>query len=325
MKVLVILVCSMMVCIVNAQSCLPFSMQGSSALYSAFGSSVYKYSLPDLNVELQKTFPFEVCPPGKMNDDTFVVSTKVDDFKSSELSTSDLSLVSQSADSAPAGDYPYFFKYGSGCVVKGSDKYCFNYDSPSQLSSVQHISNGYSEEILRLPKNDSSAAYISFDSEVDGRIHLATQTCNKKGCSVMTYYKLSTNPISISSGPVQLSNTENNNCATHPLLCQVSVLLDFHAQNDMVTYIWSKSNDNVSKVTVQNYDAKCNLMYTTELGQSSNAVPGRCTEAVVAVSTTIPPTEAPTGGETVVRSSGFRVAPNALAFVVAILSVVLIL
>jgi len=143
----------------------------------------------------------------------------------------------------------------------------------------------------------------------------------------MTYYKISLNPLAISSGPVQLSNTENNNCVTQPLKCQVSVLLDMHAQNDMVTYTWTKSDGENPTVTLQNYDARCNLMYTTIYGDNSNAVSGRCTEAVYAVSTTEPPTQS--GGTNsdadALRSSGAKLSSNSMLLAVVIMSVVLLL
>lgn len=258
-------------------SCLPSSVQSDNALYVAYNNDMYKYSLPDLNITLHKSYSHKLCPPGSFSADQIIFALDPHNLNSTAINTSNLSVASKhQGGPSPQGSYPYFSKYGSGCVYYAGDNYCYSYDPSSKTSWINRVSNGVPVENLKLEKNDTSSFYMSIDPYVSNRIHFTTQTCTKNGCSGMTYYSLNIKPLALASPPINLPHTESNNCPLKPLDCTVEVLLDFHIRNDIVTWLWSVNSNGNTKITVQAYDATCNVLYATALGESSNAVPGRC-------------------------------------------------
>jgi hypothetical protein len=256
--------------VVSAQNivCFPTGVQTANSLYIAYNKAAYKYSLPDLNLKASKNYNQYLCSPGTFGNNLVRFAAGQQNTNSTSLNPDNLSIVSQS--NSPA---PYPSPFSTDCVSVNGNQYCFNYANGA--ASVQKKSGNNVVETLHLLVADASAYFIIADPDVSGRIHLATRTCQGRGCSILTYYAISTGPLRIDRGPNQLAHTVGSGCPVQPNQCAVDVLLYINVRNDIVSYIWSILENSEYKVTVVSYDVRCNKLLSVRIG-SSLAAASRC-------------------------------------------------
>ena len=250
--------------------CYPASVQSASNLYISFDSAAYKYSIPDLNRQVQRSYNQHLCYPATLNTNFVTFAASSTNTNSTNLNANDLTVANQHNSAAP-----YRPSYSTDCVSMGSFSYCFM--TANNVSFVQRKVGQTVVETLTLPIYNTQAEFITTDPDVAGRIHLATKTCQYRGCSQLQYYALAVGPLRIYRGPKALPNTVNSGCPVEPASCGVDVVITgtLQVRNDIVSYIWSISQNNQYKVTVVTYDARCDSFKSVALGQSLAAA-ARC-------------------------------------------------
>jgi hypothetical protein len=265
--------------------CAPTAVAGTNSFFIAYLSDAYKYSLPDLNLQLHKSYNQQLCPPSSFSGSDLVFAGDQLNDNSTKLSSSDLSIIAQSDSPAPNPGLPY------ECKTIGSDQYCLYYDTG--LSYIQRKNGDNVVESIKLPKNDTSAYYLDIDADIPSRLNLITVTSFGRGSTTMTYFGLNINPLTVVYGPKELPNTQGNGCPLPPQQCDVSVVLQISVRNDIVSYIWSILEDNIFKVNVQSYDARCDIIRNVPLADSL-AASSRCEtgSSSAAPSTGVPSTSA---------------------------------
>ncbi|KAL0490505.1 hypothetical protein AKO1_002809 [Acrasis kona] len=266
--------------------CTPVQVVDSNNLYASNNNTLYKYTIPDLNLQ-QKSAGELLCQPGSIQGDNVVFAQNLMNTNSISYTTSAL-VPTKSSNPAPA-TVPYFLEFGGGSVSDGDDKYTF------ANGVLTHTKKDVLVGSLTL-NTDNVAAYISFDKEVQNRIHLATRTSQGRGGTELTYYTLTKSPLALVRCGVKLPGTVLSGCPVAANQCAVPVTLDFKIQNDIVTYLWSiVKEDNDFQVTAVTYDAKCNVLNSVPLGSSLEPV-ARCPNVVApgcGATTSTPTTSAP--------------------------------
>ncbi len=269
--------------------CYPAAVQSpADLLFVSFQSSAYKYTIPDLSLQITKSYNQYLCGPGSLANNVLTFAGNQENSNSTNLSVVDLSITSQSDQPAP---YPN--SYPTSCVTIGTDDYCFDYSN--DRAAIVRKTGGQVAETIVLPVADTSAYGIITDPDVAGRIHVATHTCQYRGCTQLQYYAIATNPMAIVTGPVALPGTVGSGCPVQPSLCSGDVLLTgtFNARNDIVSYAYSNGANNEFKVNLVTVDARCEgAVNSVVLGSTLQPV-ARCQVSTVAPSTDAPSTVAP--------------------------------
>ncbi len=268
--------------------CYPSAVQSSSnQLYVSYNKNAYKYSLPDLNLKASKSYNQYVCGPATISSSNVRFAASQSNSNSTLVSGVDLSIVSQSNSAAP---YPPAFS--NLCVTVSGSNYCFDYSN--NHASITKKNGNTVVESLVLPIADNGNYFITGDAAIAGRIHVATHSCQYRGCTQLQYYALATNPLRIIRGPIALPHTVFSGCPVEPKGCAVDVLLSgtVSVRDDIVSYAWSISDNGDYKVSLVSYDARCNKFKNVRLG-ASLAVEARCSGA---------PTSAPVTTKAPVRN-----------------------
>ncbi|KAL0489564.1 ribosomal protein S3 [Acrasis kona] len=283
--------------------CTPQQVVTNNNLFVTLSSSLYKYSLPDLN--LQQTSAGElVCYPGTASGNKVTFGNDQQNTKSISFDVSN--LASTKSNTPAPFSTPYFIAFGGGSVTEGEDTYTYT------TGALVHTKNGVEVERLAIPTTDNSAAYISFDNQVENRIHLATRTTQGRGGSALTYYAITKSPLALVRCGKLLPRTTNSGCPVAPTGCGVDVLLDIFIQNDIVSYVVSIAVDTDFQVTLFSYDARCDTLQQILIGSSLPSTV-RCNSVVSSTCGTAAPTSlAPTttGAPTTAPSSS---APSSSA------------
>ncbi|KAL0479938.1 mys [Acrasis kona] len=272
--------------------CTPVEVVNSNILFAANNNTLYKYTIPDLSLQLTSSGEL-LCQPGSIQGSNVVFAQDLSNTNSIAYTTS--TLVPTKSNSPAPVTVPYYITYGGGSVSDGDDKYTYS------NGVLTHTNKGAVVETLNLGTTDNVAAYISFDVDVQNRIHLATRTSQGRGGSELTYYTITRSPLALVRCGVKLPNTVLSGCPVAANQCAVPVTLDFKIQNDIVTYLWSiVKGESDFEVTAVSYDAKCNVLNSVPLGSTLQPV-SRCS-AVVApgcgASTSAPTTSAPSTSTT---------------------------
>ncbi len=261
-------------------TCYPSSAQtATDILFVGYEKSSYKYTIPDLSLQISKSYNQFICGPASFIDNTLTFAASQMNTNSTTLSVIDLSITGQSPNPAP-----FNTPFAVDCITVNDSEFCFG--NANNVSSITRRTGGNIVETLQLPIADTQAYLIYADPVVTGRIHVATHTCQYRGCSILQYYALSTSPsLSIARGPIALPHTVSSGCPVEPTGCGVDVLLSgtFNIKNDIVTYAWSISEDGEFKVTIVAYDARCDVLNSVRIGSTLQPI-ARCAAATPAPS-----------------------------------------
>ncbi len=279
--------------------CYPTAVQSAAdLLFVSFQSSAYKYTIPDLSLQITKSYNQYLCVPGSLANNVLTFAGNQENTNSTNLSVVDLSISSQSDQPAPIPN-----SYSQTCVTIGTDDYCFDYSN--DRAAIARKTGGQVAETMVLPIADTTAYVVIADPDVAGRIHVATYSCRYRGCTQLEYYAIATNPLSIVSGPIALPGTlAKFGCPTPPNQCFSDVLLTgtFDARNDIVSYAYSNGANNEFKVYLVTVDARCEGAVKSVLLGSTLQPVARCQTPAVATSTSAPSSEVTTGPSTVAPS-----------------------
>jgi hypothetical protein len=290
MKTVLLLLSLAYVAVANVYDCYPASVQAHSFVFTSFNNTLYKYSVPDLNLKASKTVTDRnICGPAVVyNFGTSFVPPNLVEFSGSpnndnaiDFSQDDLSIVNQGAFPVPVSSvYGNSFYTSTSCVgfSDNSGSYCFEY--ANGVSSFVRKVNDQVVESVALSSNDNSLYGISTDIDVAGRINVVTHTCQYRGCTQLQYFAIGTNPLRVVKGPVALPHTVNSGCPVEPANCAVDVLIQgtFSVRNDIVTYVYSILDNGVYKVNLVSYDASCDVTNIVLLGSSLPSA-NRCSSA----------------------------------------------
>ncbi|KAL0486189.1 hypothetical protein AKO1_001816 [Acrasis kona] len=267
--------------------CTPVQVVNSNNLYAANNNTLYKYTIPDLSLQLKSSGEL-LCQPGSQQGDNVVFAQNLQNTNSISYTTSGL-VPTKSNIPAPYTT-PYYVEFGGGSVTDGDDKYTYS------NGVLTHTRKDVVVESLDLKTTDNVAAYISLDKDVSNRIHLATRTSQGRGGSELTYYTIIKSPLALVRCGVKLPGTVLSGCPVQANMCAVPVTLDFKIQNDIVTYLWSIVKENNDfQVTAVSYDAKCNVLNSVPLGSTLEPV-ARCANVVApgcGATTSAPTSSAP--------------------------------
>jgi hypothetical protein len=217
--------------------------------YVVFQNNAYKYSLPNLNLVKSATYDVNLNQPGTLDSGLLTFATSNENSASTTIKASDLTVSSKQNTPAPAGDTPYYVFYANDCVTSGGDQYCWANNQITRKNGDNTVS------VITIEGNGTKVGYFRADSSISGRLSLATQSCQYRGCSNLVYYRLDANPLAEVGTGVELPNTGSSGCPVQPDQCAVPVILDFHILNDVATWTWSISNNGVYEVHVESYDA----------------------------------------------------------------------
>jgi hypothetical protein len=288
-----------------AYDCYPTGARDANNYYVAFEKNIYKYSLPTLAVSKHATEATNLCAPATYAGDLLTFATSQSNGAAVSLKSSDLSVASTSNSPAPYGDTPYYVAYQRPDVEVNGDKYAFASSGAANYITRTHNGVIVGNSIQLSDYNGTNAAYFRVDPYISGRLSLATNKCQYRGCTAQHYYRLNADPLSQVGKSVELPNTGSAGCPVQPDGCAVPVLLDFHLVNDYATWVWSIKTETAFEVHVECYDARNDKFYSALFGAASTEVPSTVAPSTAAPSTAAPSTSAPS---TAAPSSGSSTA-----------------
>jgi hypothetical protein len=257
--------------VAQAYQCPPALVQDANNAFIAFNSAVFKYSIPDLNLNFNfRVLNQQLCGPATLNNNQLTFAANSENTNSTIISASDLSIISQSNSPAP---YPPVILDPDNCISHGGSSYCYVYSN--NAASLVRKNGNTVVETLHLPIADNGIDSIIVDPDVQGRIHVVTYNCQGRVCRIQNYYALSTNPLKIFRGPISLRNI-NTGCPVRGDSCAGDALFTYTVRNDIITYVWSLIESDGFQVVVGTYDARCDSFKHVNI--ASSLIPAnRCT------------------------------------------------